>query len=861
MADTFNLVTDASTLAAGDEIIIVSTDGTKAISTTQNNNNRGVADVTESADAITPGETVQIIVLEASDANWKLKVGNDAYLYAASNSSNHLKTANSTTAGNNGVWEITIGQNAVASIVAQGSNSRNVMQYNASSALFSCYASASQTAIKIYKKSTAPAPAVAKPAIAGETSFFESTQVTITCDTQGATIYYTLDGTDPTAESTEFTADITLTETKTVKAIAIKGSDASEISTKVFTKNPSFASFEALIAAELAEHTLVEVSFSNVVIDSIYLNSSKKRYGIYFTVNDVAYEIYCNKAEIPAAWEAGDKVSGTIRGDWYSYNGLWEIVPSASDWAWTSLTRTADTRMAGTYNIGGENADYATLSAAATDLRAKGLKGDVTLLICADIAEVANVGLVNETDYTITVAPNAAAKRTISFGTVPDNVGPSGHIMIGYDMAAWASTDTKNVVIDGSFEGEGQYLEIEGGTIGGVEVVYYGYVTNSVVKNCRIISPRTSNTTYVVHFRSENGSDKAPTGVGFENCYMQVTGVANAQAVYFNGSQSATAAGKPKDCYLKDCEIVSNLRGIFFNGAINATFEGNTFRLPNASGGYIAHAIMGNAQKGTIIVRGNKFIENGSTNANAGSYGLQAITASGGSDVWVIENNYFAGMDSKAATEGKSVVLAYIRCGDSCVVRHNTFYMPSLTHKPGTDLVAAQAISCVWLAGSSKYPVENNIFVSDETVANNSLIRGALNENVKDNVFYHAGGNAAILAGAVVAADSTAFFAEGANAGSKWKLPVFANAATGDLSITTADADLLMPRLADVLVDIEGEDRGENTYAGAFEGPEVSPATAIDAVKVEGIQKIFRNGEVLIIRDGKTYNMMGQIVR
>ena len=530
-----------------------------------------------------------------------------------------------------------------------------------------------------------------------------------------------------------------------------------------------------------------------------------------------------------------------------------------------SAEEVVDPRMAGTYNIGGENADYATLSAAAADLRAKGLKGDVTLLICADIAEVANVGLVNETDYTITIAPNAAAKRTISFGDVADNVGPSGHIMIGYDMAAWASTATKNIVIDGSYEGEGQYLEFQAGTVGGVVVVFYGKASNSVVKNCRLINHRTTKTNYVVQFRTEQGAGSSktnfgPSNVGFENCYMEVNKVTNTQAIYYNGSTAATDAGLPKDCYVRGCEIVSNLRGIFFNGAMNAVIEGNTFRLPSASGGFLAHGIMGNVQKGTIVVRGNKFIELGTMNTSPNEYGICGITASGGADVWVIENNYFAGLDSKADVSGKIVTLRYVRCGDSCVVRHNSFYLPAQTYKPATALVAAQAVTCLWLAGEKKYVAENNIFVSAETVANNSLIRGALNENVKNNVFFHNGGNAAILAGAVVAADSTAFFALEGTAGSKWKLPIFADAANGDLSITTADADLLMPRLEDILVDITGADRRENTYAGAFEGPEPSPTTAIDAVEVQGIQKIFRNGEVLIIRDGKTYNMMGQIV-
>ena len=151
MAANFSLVTDVSNLAAGDQIIIVNAGADKAISTTQNSNNRGAADVTASDGVIVPGDAVQIITLEASSSNWKLNVGTDAYLYAASNSSNHLKTATASTAGDNGVWAISI-TDGVASIVAQGSNSRKVMQYNSGSSLFACYASAGQVALKIFKK-------------------------------------------------------------------------------------------------------------------------------------------------------------------------------------------------------------------------------------------------------------------------------------------------------------------------------------------------------------------------------------------------------------------------------------------------------------------------------------------------------------------------------------------------------------------------------------------------------------------------------------------------------------------------------------------------------------------------------------
>ena len=48
------------------------------------------------------------------------------------------------------------------------------------------------------------------------------TEVTITCATEGAKIYYTTDGSDPTASSTEYTDAINVTEAVTLKAIAVK---------------------------------------------------------------------------------------------------------------------------------------------------------------------------------------------------------------------------------------------------------------------------------------------------------------------------------------------------------------------------------------------------------------------------------------------------------------------------------------------------------------------------------------------------------------------------------------------------------------------------------------------------------------
>ncbi len=79
-------------------------------------------------------------------------------------------------------------------------------------------------------------PTVAAPVISGTTPFAESTSATITCSTAGASIYYTVDGSTPNSASTAYSGAIALTDTTTVKAVAVKDGVSSSVTTKVFTK-------------------------------------------------------------------------------------------------------------------------------------------------------------------------------------------------------------------------------------------------------------------------------------------------------------------------------------------------------------------------------------------------------------------------------------------------------------------------------------------------------------------------------------------------------------------------------------------------------------------------------------------------
>lgn len=146
---TWQLCTDVTELAVGDQIVIVVQSEEVALGTTQNTSNRSAASITKDGHTVTFGDDVQIITLENGvvENTFAFNVGT-GYLYAPSSASNQLKTHASI--DENSSWSIVIDSSCVANIVAQGESTRNVLMYNLASNLFSCYSSA-QEPVVIYK--------------------------------------------------------------------------------------------------------------------------------------------------------------------------------------------------------------------------------------------------------------------------------------------------------------------------------------------------------------------------------------------------------------------------------------------------------------------------------------------------------------------------------------------------------------------------------------------------------------------------------------------------------------------------------------------------------------------------------------
>ena len=211
-AQVFRLVSSASDLNVGDTVIIAAQGYDYALSTDQQSNNRRQAAITKTDDKVTLTSDVEIIVLEAGNVTgtFALKAqGTAGYLYASSSSSNQLRTKS--TLDNNGSWLITI-SGGTASIVAQGTNTRNTMQYN-TSGLFSCYGSASQAPICMYKKVCAEVETLTvTPDITSAQATWSSMATSFVAELNGTPVTnFTQNGSNWTCDLTDLTPNTNYT--------------------------------------------------------------------------------------------------------------------------------------------------------------------------------------------------------------------------------------------------------------------------------------------------------------------------------------------------------------------------------------------------------------------------------------------------------------------------------------------------------------------------------------------------------------------------------------------------------------------------------------------------------------------------
>lgn len=154
----FELLTDASELQAGDQLLLVNQAKDYAMGASSETY-RNCTSITVVDDTISePGEGVAVITLEGDEGAWNLRA-EDGYLAAPSGSKNQLLTVDSIT--EYATWTISIADNGIATVKA-AAGARNLLLYNSQATRFSCYANTGTTTkeVLIFHKAGTPATPV-----------------------------------------------------------------------------------------------------------------------------------------------------------------------------------------------------------------------------------------------------------------------------------------------------------------------------------------------------------------------------------------------------------------------------------------------------------------------------------------------------------------------------------------------------------------------------------------------------------------------------------------------------------------------------------------------------------------------------
>lgn len=133
---------------------------------------------------------------------------------------------------------------------------------------------------------------------------------------EGAVIYYTTDGTDPTTASEIYSTPIVVSQTTTIKAIAVEeGKEPSSVAAATYTKVVSYSTLKEYMEAGLAD-TSKAVRFSGEAT-VVYQN------GKYLYLQDDSASMLAF-GQLTQTYEPGDVISG-FEGKMTVYNNLDEL--------------------------------------------------------------------------------------------------------------------------------------------------------------------------------------------------------------------------------------------------------------------------------------------------------------------------------------------------------------------------------------------------------------------------------------------------------------------------------------------------------------------------------------------------------
>ena len=680
-ADDYELVTSAPTDWTGDYVLVNEcsasastflTDGTvtgnsfstaSAVKTltqagiTYNSSTKKLTDVTDA----------YVLHVAPSSTSGKYYItlkGAKTTIYLIANSTTGSSSISTATATTNADWSISLGNNGNAYLVGK---SGRYVGWN--STYFRAYASSNKDTYKCYlfRKSAAAAGTTSAPSIIGNTPFLTNTTVTISNDanSDGASIYYTLNGSAPTttvsASCFEYSTPFTIDATTTVNAIAKKSTDAnaSSVVSQTFTKVEPISVPDALTAINaLANNGTITGQCVRGIVSKV---SSIKNGAITYSISDggntenelkVYRGVGLNNTEFSALSdiEAGDEVVifGTLK-KFYSSN---TVTPEFDEGSYL-LSIAQKTAPSFALDVTEKTLDAYTHETVDVTLTTN-TDGDVTCE--SSNTDVATVALKSAGVYTITAQSEGSATITIKSATSATYKPASATVAITVeDGRADAGISFAETEIEKTW-GEsftGQALS----NTNSVDVTYSstdesvatvsstGVVTVLKAGSTTIKATFAGNATYKAYVASYDLTiNKAEAGLSYsENTFDVVLGDKNFVAPVLNNPNGLTVTYSSNNTNV--ALVDENTGDVFLDASaeatvkITATFAGND-NFKTGSTNYTINIIDPNK-------KGSKLNPYTVAEVNSGSY-------SGNNYVTGYIVGFFNGKDKNASSSGNS---------------------------------------------------------------------------------------------------------------------------------------------------------------------------------------------------------------
>ncbi len=280
--------------------------------------------IIENRIALDETSNVQPVTLSGKSGAWRLKTSNG---YLSSSKAKKIELVTSVT----NIPKIAIsfnGDNANITFGNYGS-----IQYNETFPRFLNYTSSvNLLPVQLYKEVDFIQPKVNDPIItpADRREFYDKLSITISSPTDDATIYYTMDDSEPSTSSLKYENPLTINESTKVKAIAVKeGWNNSNVTTATYTKIEPFISLEKLKLESGATETGVDCCFklNNAIVT--YADSEKAY------IQDTTAGLFISGRN---TLRMGTSLNGIILARLIQRNGIYELITNGTEFNEVTIT-------------------------------------------------------------------------------------------------------------------------------------------------------------------------------------------------------------------------------------------------------------------------------------------------------------------------------------------------------------------------------------------------------------------------------------------------------------------------------------------------------------------------------------------